>query len=70
MSKAYFWPATLVVMGLVILASRLGMLSDEFTDLWPVIMLVVGLGGLLTADRSNWLCGGNTGKKSGKKRSK
>jgi len=55
MSKAYFWPIALVVMGLVILASRLDMIPQDYADLWPVILVVVGLGGLLTADRKEWL---------------
>jgi hypothetical protein len=55
MPKKVFWPATLVVMGLVFLASNMGYLPTQFWNLWPVILIVVGLGGLLTSDREEWL---------------
>lgn len=55
MPKAYFWPIALIVMGIVLLASRLEMIPADYADLWPVLLLVVGLGGLLTADRTEWL---------------
>ncbi|HOZ02912.1 MAG TPA: DUF5668 domain-containing protein [Candidatus Woesebacteria bacterium] len=55
MPKAYFWPVALIVMGIVLLASRLEMIPADYADLWPVLLLVVGLGGLLTADRTEWL---------------
>jgi hypothetical protein len=54
MPKRVFWPATLVVMGLVFLASNLGLLPREFWNLWPVILIIVGLGGLLTSDKEEW----------------
>lgn len=55
MSKSYFWPAAMVVMGLIFLADQVGMLPKDFWNLWPLILIIVGLGGLLTADRSAWL---------------
>lgn len=55
MPKKVFWPATLVVMGLVFLASNMGYLPIQFWNLWPVILIVVGLGGLLTSDREEWM---------------
>jgi hypothetical protein len=55
MPKQVFWPAALVTMGLIFLASNMGYLPSEFWNLWPIILIVVGLGGLLTADRSEWL---------------
>jgi hypothetical protein len=55
MPKRVFWPLTMVVMGLIFLASNLGMLPREFWNLWPLILIVVGLGGLLTSDREQWL---------------
>lgn len=54
MPKRVFWPATLVVMGLIFMASNLGYLPQEFWNLWPLILVVVGLGGLLTSDREDW----------------
>ncbi len=57
MPKQYFWPTTLVIMGLVIIASRLGYLPAQFDGLWLIILVIVGLGGLLTADRSEWTGG-------------
>lgn len=37
------------------MASNLGYLPREFWNLWPLILVVVGLGGLITADRDEWL---------------
>lgn len=55
MPKKVFWPVTLVIMGLIFLASNMGYLPAQFWNLWPVILIVVGLGGLLTSDREEWL---------------
>lgn len=66
MPKSVFWPATLVVMGLIFLASNMGMLPAAFWNFWPLILIIVGLGGLLTADRDEWLV--DTKKKSTRKR--
>ncbi len=55
MPKKIFWPATMVVMGLILLASHFNLLPDTFWFLWPIILIVVGLGGLITADREEWL---------------
>ena len=41
-------------MGLIFLASNLGYLPREFWNLWPIILIVVGLGGLLTSDNDEW----------------
>ncbi len=54
MSKKVFWPAVLVIMGLIFLASNLGYLPRAFWNLWPIILIVVGLGGLLTSDSDEW----------------
>jgi hypothetical protein len=55
MPKKVFWPATLVVMGFVILAAILDLLPSEFMNFWPLMLIIVGLGGLLTADRDEWM---------------
>jgi len=55
MPKQVFWPAALVVMGLIFMASNMGYLPVAFWNLWPIILIVAGLGGLLTADRSEWM---------------
>lgn len=62
MPKSYFWPAALVVMGLIFLADQVGLLPKDFWNLWPLILIVVGLGGLLTADRKDWLVGPSSSK--------
>lgn len=54
MPKKVFWPASLVTMGLIFLASNLGYLPRAFWNLWPIILIVVGLGGLLTSDNDEW----------------
>lgn len=54
MPKRVFWPAALVMMGIIFLASNLGLLPMAFWNLWPIILIVVGLGGLLISDREDW----------------
>ena len=54
MPKRVFWPAVIVTIGLIILASNLEMLPRDFANLWPLIAVVVGLGGLLLSDREDW----------------
>ena len=55
MPKRTFWPITLVIMGLIFMASNLGYLPKALWNLWPLILVVVGLGGLITSDREEWL---------------
>ncbi|NLG06582.1 MAG: hypothetical protein GX559_02695 [Candidatus Pacebacteria bacterium] len=55
MPKRVFWPATLVIMGLISMASSMGFLPEMFWNLWPIIMILVGLGGLITSDQEEWL---------------
>jgi hypothetical protein len=55
MPKRIFWPVTLVIMGLIFMASNMGYLPKAFWNLWPLILVVVGLGGLITSDREEWL---------------
>jgi len=55
MPKKVFWPVTLVVMGLIFMASNMGYLPTAFWNLWPLILVIVGLGGLITSDREEWL---------------
>lgn len=70
MPKKDFWPLSLVIMGFILLASQFEILPPTFWFLWPVIMIVVGLGGLLTTDRQEWLRDlKDTPKKKGKKKS-
>lgn len=54
MPKRVFWPVAMVTMGLIFLASNLGLLPRQFWNLWPVILIIVGLGGLLTSDNEDW----------------
>jgi hypothetical protein len=55
MPKKVFWPITLVIMGLIFMASNMHYLPQAFLNLWPLILVVVGLGGLVTSDRDEWL---------------
>lgn len=55
MPKKVFWPVAMIAMGLIVLASNLGLLPREFWNLWPLILIVAGLGGLLTCDRDEWI---------------
>jgi len=69
MPKKIFWPATLVVMGLIFMASNMGLLPLAFWNLWPLILVIVGLGGLITADQDEWIVN-NKNKKTAKKKKK
>lgn len=55
MPKKVFWPVAMIAMGLIVLASNLGLLPREFWNLWPIILITAGLGGLLTCDRDEWM---------------
>jgi hypothetical protein len=55
MPKRVFWPAVLVTMGLIFMASNMGYLPAQFWNFWPLLLIIVGLGGLLTSDRDEWL---------------
>ncbi len=55
MPKRTFWPLAMIAMGLIFLASNLGLLPAAMWSLWPIILIVVGLGGLITNDQEEWL---------------
>jgi uncharacterized membrane protein len=68
MPKKVFWPATLVVMGLIFMASNMGLLPLAFWNLWPLILVIVGLGGLITADQDEWIVNSKNKKTTKKKK--
>jgi len=68
MPKRVFWPATLVVMGLIFMASNMGLLPIAFWNLWPIILVLVGLGGLITSDREEWIVEPKSKKRKSKKK--
>lgn len=70
MPKRVFWPVAMVILGLIFLASNLGMLPRAFWNLWPIILVVVGLGGLLTSDREEWMVSETSTKKTPVSKSK
>lgn len=70
MPKKVFWPATLAVMGFILLSSNFGLLPATFWNLWPIILIVVGLGGLITADKEDWMVSEKTKRKSSRKTKK
>lgn len=70
MPKRVFWPVAMVILGLIFLASNMGMLPRAFWNLWPIILIVVGLGGLLTSDREEWMASEAPKKKSRRKSTK
>lgn len=55
MPKRAFYPAVLILFGLIEMANLMGFLPAAFRDFWPVLMIIVGLGGLLTADKEGWM---------------
>lgn len=68
MPKRVFWPVAMVILGLIFLASNMGMLPRAFWNLWPIILIVVGLGGLLTSDREEWMASESPKKKTTRKK--
>jgi hypothetical protein len=64
MPKRVFWPAVLVTMGLIFMASNMGYLPAQFWSFWPLLLIIVGLGGLLTSDRDEWMSKPGTSNKS------
>jgi len=36
------------------MASNTNLLPRTFFDLWPLLLVIVGLGGLLTSDKEEW----------------
>ncbi len=67
MPKRVFWPVAMVVMGVIFIASNMGLLPIMFWNLWPVILIVVGLGGLLVSDKEEWDGSSKPVKESAKK---
>lgn len=55
MPKKVFWPITLIIMGLIFMASNMGYLPAALWNFWPIILIIVGLSGLITSDREEWL---------------
>lgn len=41
--------------GAIFAATCIGMMPAKLLVIWPIFMLVIGLGGLATADRTDWL---------------
>lgn len=70
MPKRAFYPATLILFGLIEMANMLGYLPLMLRDIWPVLMIIVGLGGILTADREDWMSTARTPKPAASKRSR
>jgi len=54
MPKRVFWPITLIILGLILIASNRGLLPMMFWNLWPLLLVIVGLGGLLISDKEEW----------------
>lgn len=55
MPKQYFWPATLILFGAIFAGTCIGVMPVQLLIIWPIFMLIIGLGGLATADRNDWL---------------
>lgn len=70
MPKKVFWPLSLIVMGLLFLSANLGFVPVEFWNLWPLLLIIVGLGGWLTSDRDEWMYQKKTSSSSKKTTSK
>jgi uncharacterized protein (DUF58 family) len=54
MPKRAFWPAAMIVIGAILIATRLQLLPTQLWNLWPIVLIIVGLGGLLISDTEEW----------------
>ena len=54
MPKRMFWPVAMVVIGIILIASRMRLLPMQLWNLWPIVLIIVGLGGLLISDKEEW----------------
>ena len=55
MPKKVFWPAAMLVMGIIFFGTNTGVFASEFANLWAIVLIIAGLGGLLVSDREEWL---------------
>lgn len=57
-NRSLFWPLTLIILGLVFLTYNLGMLSNDLwttlINLWPLLLVLIGLDGLLNRGGIVW----------------
>ncbi|OGO35232.1 MAG: hypothetical protein A2W35_11045 [Chloroflexi bacterium RBG_16_57_11] len=57
-NRSLFWPLTLIILGLVFLTYNLGMLSNDLwstlINLWPLLLVFIGLDGLLNRGGIVW----------------
>ena len=52
------WGVTLIGLGFIFLASNLGTLPEfDFGRMWPLILLVIGVGQLFSKDKDAWVGG-------------
>ena len=49
-----FWPVAMLVIGSILIATKLGLLPAQLWNLWPIVLIIVGLGGLLISDKEEW----------------
>lgn len=54
MPKRMFWPVAMLVIGAILIATKLGLLPAQLWNLWPIVLIIVGLGGLLISDKEEW----------------
>lgn len=54
MPKRMFWPIAMVVVGLILIATKMDLLPAQLWNLWPIVLIVAGLGGLLVSDKEEW----------------
>ncbi|GEM_PF-3597160 len=67
MPKKVFWPAAMLVMGIIFFGTNTGAFASEFANLWAIVLIVAGLGGLLLSDREEWLSNAISSKNKNKK---
>ncbi len=45
-NNKFFWPVTLIFVGVIVLMINLGVLSPTLWRLWPIVLVIVGLVGI------------------------
>ena len=67
MPKRMFWPVAMLVVGLILIATKMDLLPAQLWNLWPIVLIVVGLAGLLVSDKEEWDVKTNTTKQVAQK---
>lgn len=55
MPKRVFWPMAMLVMGGIFFFTEANIFPRYFSNLWAIVLVVAGLGGIFLSDRDDWV---------------